>query len=166
MTAQPQREAEDNIFRIAAIALDEHSVVAHSRPIEQEREVAISDILHKNFFRLRDSTGGPYHLKLGVRENRLILDVALEDGVAHGKVMLSLTPFGKVIKDYFLVCDSYYKAIRTAPPYQIEALDMGRRTLHDEGSVLLRKRLEDKVELDFDTSRRLFTLICVLHLRG
>jgi uncharacterized protein (UPF0262 family) len=168
MTAEPQISdvPQDNVFRIAAIALDETSVITRSRPIEQEREVAISDILDKNFFRLQDSAGGPYHLTLGVRENRLILDVALEDGAAHGKIVLSLTPFGKVIKDYFLVCDSYYKAIRTAPPHQIEALDMGRRTLHDEGSVILRKRLEDKVELDFPTARRLFTLICVLHLRG
>ena len=168
MTAEPQRTLppQGDVFRIAAIALDEHSVVTRSRPVEQEREVAIIDLLEKNFFRLKDSSGGPYHLTLGVEENRLILDVALAGGVPHGRVMLSLTPFGKVIKDYFLVCDSYYKAIRTAPPHQIEALDMGRRALHDEGSTILRKRLEDKVELDFDTARRLFTLICVMHLRG
>lgn len=167
MTAEPNiAPPEDNLFRIAAIALDEHSVVARSKPIEQEREVAISDILEKNFFRLKTSEGGPYHLTLGVEENRLVLDIALEGGVAHGKVMLSLTPFSKVIKDYFLVCDTYYKAIRTAPPHQIEALDMGRRALHDEASTILRKRLEDKVELDFDTARRLFTLICVLHMRA
>jgi uncharacterized protein (UPF0262 family) len=156
----------DNKFCIAAITLDEHSVVTRSKPIEQEREVAISDLLEKNFFRLADSGGGPYHLMLGVEENRLVLDVRLEHGGPHGKVMLSLTPFGKVIKDYFLVCDSYYRAIRTAPPQQIEALDMGRRALHDEGSTLLKKRLEGKIEMDFDTARRLFTLICVLHLRG
>ena len=156
----------DNPFRIAAITLDEHSVVIRSKPIEQEREVAISDLLEKNFFRLEASSGGPYHVTLGVEENRLVLDISLEDGGPHGKVMLSLTPFGKVIKDYFLVCDSYYKAIRTAPPQQIEALDMGRRALHDEGSTLLKKRLDGKIEMDFETARRLFTLICVLHLRG
>jgi uncharacterized protein (UPF0262 family) len=173
MTAQPQlgAEDEDNVFRIAAIVLDEQSVVTRSRPVEQEREVAISDLLEKNYFRLADSAGGPYHLTLGVTENRLVLDIRLEDGAladgpSHGKLMLSLTPFGKVIKDYFLVCDTYYKAIRTAPPHQIEALDMGRRALHDEGSALLRKRLDGKAEMDFDTARRLFTLICVLHLRG
>src|ERR1700744_237169 len=153
-------------FRIAAITLDEHSVVARSKPVEQEREVAISDLLESNFFRLANSSGGPYSLALSVSENRLNLDVALEDGSKHGKVTLSLTPFRKVIKDYFLVCDTYYKAIRTAPPQQIEALDMGRRALHDEGSVLLQKQLEDKAELDFDTARRLFTLICVLHMKG
>jgi uncharacterized protein (UPF0262 family) len=153
-------------FRIATLALDEHSVMTLSKPIEQEREVAITDLLENNFFRLHDSSGGPYNLVLGVEENRLVLDIALEDGVAHGKLMLSLTPFRKVIKDYFLVCESYYKAIRTAPPHQIEALDMGRRTLHDEGSTLLQKRLEGKVELDFETARRLFTLICVLHMKA
>jgi uncharacterized protein (UPF0262 family) len=156
----------DNVFRIAAITLDEHSVVIRSKPVEQEREVAISDLLEKNFFRLESSSGGPYHVTLSVEENRLVLDIRLEDASAHGRVMLPLTSLGKVIKDYFLVCDSYYKAIRTAPPQQIEALDMGRRALHDEGSTLLKKRLDGKIEMDFDTARRLFTLICVLHLRG
>ena len=158
-------------FRIAAITLDEQSLVTRSQPIEQEREIAISDLLEKNFFRLKSSFGGPYHLILGVEESRLVLDIRLVDrnlevGVKHGKVMLSLAPFRRVIKDYFLVCDSYYKAIRTAPPHQIEALDMGRRTLHDEGSTLLKKQLDNRIETDFDTARRLFTLICVMHLRG
>ena len=112
------------------------------------------------------SAGGPYHLTLGAKENRLVLDIALEDGAPHGRVMLSLTPFRGVIRDYFLICDNYYKAIRTSPPQQIEALDMGRRALHDEGSTLLKKRLEGKIETDFDTARRLFTLICVMHLKG
>ena len=152
-------------FRIAAVTLDEDSMVAHSRYVEQEREVAITDLLEENFFRLQDSLGGPYNLTLAVMENRLVFDVSLQDGVAHGKVMLSLTPFQKVIKDYFLVCDSYYKAIRTASPQQVEALDMGRRALHDEGSTILKKRLDGKVEVDFDTARRLFTLICVLHMK-
>src|SRR6185312_3986766 len=106
-------------FRIAAVTLDEDSMVAHSRYVEQEREVAITDLLEENFFRLQDSLGGPYNLTLAVMENRLVFDVSLQDGVAHGKVMLSLTPFQKVIKDYFLVCDSYYKAIRTASPQQV-----------------------------------------------
>ncbi|HWY63237.1 MAG TPA: UPF0262 family protein [Rhizomicrobium sp.] len=166
MTAEPQMKTPQADFRIAAIAFDEDSVVTRPRPIEQEREVAIVDILEKNFFRLKDSPGGPYYIILGVTENRLVLDVSLKGGVPHGKIMLSLTPLAKVIKDYFLVCDTYYKAIRTAPPHQIEALDMGRRALHDEASTLLKKRLEDKVELDFDTARRLFTLICVMHMRG
>jgi uncharacterized protein (UPF0262 family) len=153
-------------FRLAAITLDEKSVVQRSRAIEQEREIAIYDILEANVFKPEGSAGGPYHLTLGLEENRLVLDIALEDGSAHTRTTLSLTPLRKTMKDYFLVCENYYKAIRTAPPYQIEALDMARRTLHDEGAVELQKRLKDKVETDFDTARRLFTLVCVLQMRG
>jgi len=152
--------------RLCAITLDEHSVVHRSRAIEQEREVAIFDLLEKNVFRLAGGSGGPYRLTLGLEENRLVLDVALEDGTPHGKVLLSLTPLRKVVKDYFLICESYYKAIRTAPPHQIESLDMARRTLHDEGAQELQKRLDGKIETDFDTARRLFTLVCVLQMRG
>jgi uncharacterized protein (UPF0262 family) len=157
---------QDTPFHLAAITLDEQSVVRRTREIEQEREVAIYDLLEANHFLPTGSPGGPYHLVLGVAENRLIFDVKLESGEAHGRVMLSLTSFRRVIKDYFLVCESYFKAIRNAPPSQIEALDMGRRGLHNEGSELLRERLKGKIEVDFDTARRLFTLICVLHLRG
>ena len=153
-------------FRLTAITLDEHSVVQRSRAIEQEREVAIYDLLEANLFKPDGSSGGPYHLTLGVEETRLALDVTLEDGTPHGKVLLSLAPLRKTVKDYFLVCESYYKAIRTAPPHQIEALDMARRTLHDEGARELQARLESKVETDFDTARRLFTLVCVLQMRG
>ena len=152
--------------RLSAITLDETSVVVRSRAIEQEREIAIYDLLEANVFRLEGSQAGPYHLILGVEENRLVLDVRLEDGSAHGKVLLSLAPLRKTVKDYFLVCESYYKAIRTAPPHQIEALDMARRTLHDEGAKELQVLLAGKVETDFDTARRLFTLICVLQMRG
>jgi uncharacterized protein (UPF0262 family) len=152
--------------RLSAITLDDASVVRRTRAIEQEREVAIYDLLEANEFKLAGSDGGPYRLHLGVEENRLIFDLALDDGTAHAKVQLSLTPFRTLIKDYFLVCDSYYKAIRTAPPSQIESLDMGRRALHDEGAELLRARLTGRIETDFDTARRLFTLICVLHLKG
>jgi uncharacterized protein (UPF0262 family) len=153
-------------FRLAAITRDEKSVVQRSRAVEQEREIAISDILEANVFRPEGSAGGPYHLTLGLEENRLVLDIALEDGTSPNRMMLSLTPLRKTMKDYFLVCESYYKAIRTAPPHQIEALDMARRTLHDEGATELQKRLTDKVETDFDTARRLFTLVCVLQMRG
>ena len=153
-------------FRLAAITLDEKSVVQRSRAVEQEREIAIYDILEANVFKPEGSAGGPYHLTLGLEENRLVLDVALEDGSAPGRLTVSLTPLRKTMKDYFLVCESYYKAIRTAPPHQIEALDMARRTLHDEGATELQKRLKDKVETDFDTARRLFTLVCVLQMRG
>jgi uncharacterized protein (UPF0262 family) len=153
-------------FRLAAITLDEKSVVQRSRAVEQEREIAIYDILEANIFRPEGSAGGPYHLTLGLEENRLVLDIAFEDGRPHGRTTVSLTPLRKTMKDYFLVCENYYKAIRTAPPHQIEALDMARRTLHDEGAVELQKRLKDKVETDFDTARRLFTLVCVLQMRG
>jgi uncharacterized protein (UPF0262 family) len=153
-------------YRLSAITLDEASVVYRSRAIEQEREVAIYDLLEANLFRLEGSSGGPYHLNLGMEENRLVLDIRLEDGREHGRVLLSLTPLRKTVKDYFLVCENYYKAIRTAPPHQIESLDMARRTLHDEGARELQARLAGKVEADFDTARRLFTLICVLQMRG
>ena len=153
-------------YRLAAITLDEASVVHRSRAIEQEREVAIYDLLEANVFRLEGSPGGPYALTLGLEENRLVLDIRLQDGSQHARVQLSLTPLRKTVKDYFLVCENYYKAIRTAPPHQIEALDMARRTLHDEGARELQERLAGKIETDFDTARRLFTLICVLQMRG
>jgi uncharacterized protein (UPF0262 family) len=153
-------------FRLSSITLDERTIVRRTREIEQERDVAIYDLLESNSFAPVGSPGGPYRLVLGVEENRLTFDIHLEDSTQHGKVMLSLTPFRRVIKDYFLVCESYYKAIRHAPPSQIEALDMGRRGLHDEGSKLLLERLKGKIAIDHDTARRIFTLICVLHLKG
>jgi uncharacterized protein (UPF0262 family) len=153
-------------FRIAAIELDERTVVRRSRQIEQEREIAIYDLLEENSFRPAGSPGGPYKLVLSVEENRLIFDIRLENESPHGRVMLSLTPFRSVIKDYFLICESYFRAIRDAPAAQIETLDLSRRSVHDEGSNLLIGRLEGKIDLDRDTARRLFTLICVLHLKG
>ena len=153
-------------YRLSAITLDEASVVYRSRAVEQEREVAIYDLLEANFFKPEGSPGGPYHLQLGMEDNRLVLDISREGGGEQSRVFLSLAPLRKTVKDYFLVCDSYYKAIRTAPPHQIESLDMARRTLHDEGARELQARLADKVQSDFDTARRLFTLICVLQMRG
>jgi uncharacterized protein (UPF0262 family) len=153
-------------FRIAQIVLDEQSVVRRTREIEQEREIAIYDLLEANYFAPAGSPGGPYKLVLGTEENRLVFDIRLGNDENHGRIMLSMTPFRRVIKDYFLICESYFKAIRTAPPSQIQTLDMGRRGLHDEGSELLRDRLKGKIDVDFDTARRLFTLICVLHLKG
>src|SRR5271154_2836020 len=142
-------------FCIIDIALDEQSVVRRTREIEQEREIAIYDLLEANHFAPAGSTGGPYNLVLGIEENRLVFDVRLENDEAHGRIMLSMTPFRRVIKDYFLVCESYFKAIRTAPPSQIQTLDMGRRGLHDEGSALLVERLKGKIDVDADTARRL-----------
>jgi uncharacterized protein (UPF0262 family) len=158
--------ADSGAFRLFAIELDEQTVVRRTREIEQEREIAIYDLLEGNHFHPAGSEGGPYRLVLGIAENRLVFDVRLDSGEAHGRIMLSLTSFRRVIKDYFLVCESYFKAIRNAPPAHIEALDMGRRGLHNEGSELLRERLNGKIDIDFDTARRLFTLICVLHLKG
>src|ERR1051326_2401270 len=143
-------------FRIAAIQLDEKTLVRRTRQIEQEREIAIYDLLEANSFRPHGSPGGPYNLVLGIEENRLIFDIRLEDDTPHGRILLSLAPFRRVVKDYFLICESYFKAIREAPPAQIETLDMGRRGIHDEGSKLLMERLTGKIELDHDTARRLF----------
>ncbi|MDO8423941.1 MAG: UPF0262 family protein [Parvibaculum sp.] len=153
-------------FRIAELVLDERTVMRRSPDVEHERKVAIFDLLEENSFAPTGSEGGPYLLHLAIEENRLVFDIRLEGGEAHGKIMLSLSPFRKIIKDYFMICESYYDAIKTAAPAQIEAIDMGRRGLHNEGSELLRERLAGKVEIDFDTSRRLFTLICVLHIKG
>ena len=158
--------ADTGRFRLVAITLDERTVVRRTRQIEQEREIAIYDLLEANSFTPAGSDGGPYRLVLAIEENRLVFDIHREDDTPHGKVMLSLTPFRRVIKDYFFICESYFKAIRNAPASQIEALDMARRGSHDEGSALLRERLKGKIEVDSDTARRLFTLICVLHLRG
>lgn len=153
-------------FEIADLILDEKTVVRRGPDVEHERKVAIFDLLEENFFRPNGSEGGPYVLHLSIEENRLVFDIRLEDDVPHGKVILSLTPFRKIVKDYFLICESYYEAIRNATPSQIESIDMGRRGIHNEGSQLLKDRLDGKIELDFDTARRLFTLLCVLHIKG
>jgi len=150
--------------RIQSIEIDEQSLAAVSRDQEQERQVAIFDLLDGNYFEPADASGGPYDVKLSLVENRLAFDIA-GPGYAR-RHLLSLSPFRGVIKDYFMICDSYYEAIRNSTPQQIEALDMGRRGLHNEGSSLLRERLDGKVKTDLDTARRLFTLICALHWRG
>jgi uncharacterized protein (UPF0262 family) len=151
-------------FHLSAITLDEASVVALSTAIAQEREVAVLDLLDANSFRIEGSDHGPYDLTLGVEEGRMVFDVK-RDGEPHARILLSLAPLRGVIKDYWLVCENYYKAIRTATPQQVEALDAGRKVLHDEGATELRQRLHGKIETDFATARRLFTLICVLQLR-
>lgn len=153
-------------FRIAELVLDERTVMRRSPDVEHERKVAIFDLLEENSFTPTGSEGGPYLLHLAIEENRLVFDIRLEGNVEHGKIMLSLTPFRKIIKDYFLICESYYDAIKTAAPAQIEAIDMGRRGLHDEAATLLSGRLEGKLTIDFDTARRLFTLIFALHWKG
>jgi uncharacterized protein (UPF0262 family) len=152
--------------RLIKITLDESSIGRSSPDIEHERAVAIYDLLEDNSFAPVDHGGGPYMLLLSITENRLVFDIRQEDGAPVMAHLLSLTPLRRIVKDYFMICDSYYKAIRTATPSQIEAIDMGRRGLHNEGSELLMERLKEKISLDFDTARRLFTLICVLHWKG
>jgi uncharacterized protein (UPF0262 family) len=152
--------------RLIKITLDEGSIGRSSPDIEHERAVAIYDLIEDNSFAPVDHDGGPYVLHLSISENRLVFDIRREDGTPLMAHLLSLTPLRRIVKDYFLICDSYYKAIRTATPSQIEAIDMGRRGLHNEGSDLLMERLKEKVEVDHDTARRLFTLICVLHWKG
>lgn len=150
--------------RLEKVDLDEESLAAVSRDQEQERQIAIFDLLEDNYFRPEGADHGPYELKMGLVENRLLLDVR---GPSYEKQhILSLSPFRSLIKDYFMICESYYEAIRNSTPAQIEALDMGRRGLHNEASDLLRTRLMGKIETDLDTARRLFTLICALHWRG
>jgi uncharacterized protein (UPF0262 family) len=127
--------------------------------------VAIFDLLEHNSFTPDGAPGGPYRLKLSVVEQRLVFDIATLADEPVRVLILSLSPFRRIIRDYFLICESYYEAIRSATPAQIEAIDMGRRGLHNEGSELLEQRLAGKVALDFDTARRLFTLICALHVR-
>jgi uncharacterized protein (UPF0262 family) len=150
--------------RIAAITLDEKSVVRRSPEIETERNAAIADLLHENSFAPASGLAGPFSLHLAIEENRLLVEV---NGAAAGEtIQLGLDAFRRIVKDYFVVCESYYDAVRRQNLAQIEAIDAGRRALHNEGSALLIERLADKVALDHDTGRRLFTLICVLHLRA
>lgn len=150
--------------RLQTVELDQASLAAVSRDQEQERQIAIFDLLEANYFAPEGAEAGPYDLKMGLVENRLMLDVRGPDYARQH--ILSLSPFRRLIKDYFMICESYYQAIRNSTPQQIEALDMGRRGLHNEASELLRERLAGKIETDLDTARRLFTLICALHWRG
>jgi len=152
--------------RLVAVTLDEETIGRSNPDVEHERQVAIYDLLERNFFAPSGDDGGPYALHLSVTGNRLAFDVRQEDGkpvIAH---LLSLTPLRRIVKDYYTICDSYYQAIRTATPDKIEAIDMGRRAVHNEGSRILMERLKGKIAVDVDTARRLFTLLCVLHWKG
>jgi uncharacterized protein (UPF0262 family) len=152
--------------RIVGITLDEHTVVRRSPDIEHERAVAIFDLLEDNRFAPASGLDGPFHLNLAIEENRLTIEVRSAANGSWETILLPLAPFRGIVRDYFMVCESYYQAIRRSSLAQIEAIDAGRRSLHDEGSTSLMERLADKVVIDHDTARRLFTLICVLHLRG
>jgi len=152
--------------RLIDVELDE-SFGRSTPDVEHERAVAIFDLIEENSFRpLGDEGSGPYRLKLSLAEARLVFSITRDNGEMVVTHILSLTPFRRVVKDYYLICESYYEAIRTSTPSQIEAIDMGRRGLHNEGSQTLMDRLSGKIEVDFDTARRLFTLVCVLHWKG
>ncbi len=158
--------SEDDQARIIEIRLDAASIVRWSREVEHERQVAVFDLLERNAFRLVNGFAGPYRVLLSLREANLIFALADEQGRSQTEVTLSMRPFRRLIKDYFLICDSYFQAIRHASPSRIEAIDMGRRGLHDEGAAKLAEALADKITVDDETARRLFTLICVLHIRA
>jgi uncharacterized protein (UPF0262 family) len=152
--------------RLVAVTLDEETISRSNPDVEHERQVAIYDLLEQNSFAPVGHSGGPYALHLSITGNRLVFDIREEDGTPVVAHLLSLTPLRRIVKDYYTICDSYYQAIRTATPDKIEAIDMGRRAIHNDGSQILMDRLKDKVMIDMDTARRLFTLICVLHWKG
>ncbi len=152
--------------RLVAVTLDEDSIGRSGPDVEHERAVAIYDLIEENSFAPVGGGKGPFKLHLSITGNRLVFDIRRANGTPVMAHLLSLSPLRRIVKDYFLICDSYYAAIRTATPERIEALDMSRRALHDEGSKLLMERLKRKVKVDFSTARRLFTLICVLHWKG
>lgn len=165
MAPESGKHPDRGTDRLVRVELDERLVVRRSAEVEHERAVALRDLAAENRFALANGPPGPYHLWIGVEENRLVLDVRDPEGRPLRKFLLALKPFQRIIKDYFTVCESYYDAVRQGGPAQIEAIDMGRRSLHNEGSELLRERLAGKIKLDLDTARRLFTLVCVLHIR-
>lgn len=157
--------------RIANIEIDDSALPPPTPEIEQERKVAVFDLLEENSFSLpqrddRKVPDGPYDLLLAIREKRLVFDIKTADGQTAAEFHLSLGPFRQVVKDYFQICESYFDAVKSLPPSQIETIDMARRGIHNEGSRILQERLEGKADVDTDTARRLFTLICVLHFGG
>ena len=157
--------------RISKIAIDDTGLPTPTPEVEQERKVAVFDLLEDNSFALlqrdgQDVPAGPFQMTLAIRERRLVIDLRSESGDPVSELHLSLGPFRQVVKDYYQICNSYYEAVKTMPPSQIEAIDMARRGIHNEGARILLERLEGKADLDKDTARRLFTLICVLHFGG
>ena len=161
MQTQAKREGD---FFLVNIELDATTAFQRSATVEHECKVAIYDLLEGNYFAPCQSPNGPYRLRLGIEDGRLFFDIATKQGDPHGRLLLSLTPFRKLLKDYFLVCQSYWRATQEGATAHIEAIDMGRRGLHDDGSRLLQERLAGKIDVDWETARRLFTLICALHI--
>lgn len=153
--------------RIVHIELDRKTLVSRSAEVEHERAAAIYDLLEENHFAPLGEFSGPYRVALSIQDaNRLILDIQNEGEVSQGEIAISLTPFRRIIRDYYQICESYFDAIKRLSPSQIETIDMARRGVHNEGSEILQNRLKEKVEMDFPTARRLFTLLCVLHFKG
>ncbi len=163
---EPPSQPPERKSRLVAVTLDESSFGRPNPNVEHEREVAIFDLLDNNSFELEGRDDGPYKLTLSISEDRLVFNVGNDSAATLVTHFLSLTPLKRIIRDYFIICESYYEAIRTAHPSRIQAIDMGRRGLHDEGTRILMQRLEGKIAVDFDTARRLFTLICALHWKG
>jgi uncharacterized protein (UPF0262 family) len=150
--------------RIIDIELDERTIIRRSDEIEQERKVAIFDLLEGNFFK-PDGHDGPFRIRLRIEDNRLAIELKDEDGRALETIRLGLARFKRPVRDYFAICDSYFRAVRSDSPKRLETIDMARRATHNEAAELLQECLDGKVEMDFDTARRLFTLICVLHIK-
>ena len=161
----PHRNAQ-KIDRLVCVTLDETSIGRGNPDQEHERQIAIWDLVEENTFGVEGHEGGPYSLILALHDKKLLFDIRDEQGEPIVSHLLSLTPFRRLLRDYFMVCESYYAAIRTATPSQIEAIDMGRRGLHNDGAQLLAERLEGKIICDFDTARRIFTLVTALHWKG
>lgn len=156
--------------RIIAVELDEQTIIWRNADVEQERRIAIFDLLEENYFQPQrvypDGYQGPFRVRLRIEEGRLAIEIARDNAEILETIVLGLTRFRRAIKDYFAICDSYFKAVRQATPQQIETIDMARRGIHNQAAELLTERLEGKIAVDFDTARRLFTLICVLHIKG
>ena len=152
--------------RVVGVFLDERSVISRSAQVDHERKVAIYDLIEENSFRLVGDFSGPFNLHLSIEENRFVFDIRDTEDKKLSRFTQSLSPLRSIIKDYFLICDSYYNAIKVSTPLKIEAIDMGRRGLHNEGAEILQECLAGKVEIDSGTARRLFTLICILHIRA
>ncbi|MBP2561947.1 uncharacterized protein (UPF0262 family) [Neorhizobium galegae] len=153
------------VYRLYDVVLDD-SIGRSTPDVEHERAVAIFDLVEENSFEPLGHAGGPYKLKLSLVDSKLVLGITTDKDEQVATHILSLTPFRRIIKDYFMICESYYEAIRSSTPSRIEAIDMGRRGVHNEGSQTLMDRLDGKIRVDFDTARRLFTLVCVLYWRG
>jgi uncharacterized protein (UPF0262 family) len=169
----PEPSNQNTVSRLIYVELDERTVVRRSPEVEHERAIAIYDLLEENTFLPLDGSGSPlassgveFRLYLGIEENRLRFDIRDAADSHIARIVQPITPFRRLVRDYFHICESYYDAIKRLTPSQIEVIDMGRRGLHNDGSQMLMDRLADKVEMDFNTARRLFTLICVLHIRG